>query len=72
MLADLRADPSVLIIEATHELFDRAVRLFASRPDKSWSLTDCTSFLVVEDLGIGEALTGDHHFTQAGFVALFA
>jgi uncharacterized protein len=72
MLGDLRSDPNVIVVEATHELFDRAARLFASRPDKSWSVTDCTSFLVMEDLGIGEALTADHHFTQAGFVALFA
>jgi predicted nucleic acid-binding protein len=70
MLEDLRGDPSVVIIEATHDLFERAVRLFATRPDKGWSLTDCTSFLVMEDHGVVEALTGDRHFTQAGFVAL--
>jgi uncharacterized protein len=44
----------------------------ASRPDKDWSLTDCISFVVMKDEGIREALTGDRHFTQAGFVPLFA
>lgn len=39
-------------------------------PDKDWSLTDCISFVVMKDLKITEALTGDHHFEQAGFVAL--
>jgi predicted nucleic acid-binding protein len=38
--------------------------------DKKWSLTDCTSFVVMREMGITEALTGDTHFEQAGFVAL--
>ncbi len=71
MLGDLCLDPSVTVIEASHDLFERAVRLFASRPDKDWSLTDCTSFLVMEDHGVAEALTANRHFSQAGFVALF-
>ena len=40
------------------------------RQDKDWSLTDCISFIVMRDRRIVEALTGDHHFEQAGFVAL--
>jgi uncharacterized protein len=46
--------------------------LFSQRPDKSWSLTDCTSFAVMEARGIRHALTGDHHFVQAGFVAMLS
>jgi predicted nucleic acid-binding protein len=38
--------------------------------DKEWSLTDCISFLLMRERGIHEALTHDHHFEQAGFVAL--
>jgi predicted nucleic acid-binding protein len=38
--------------------------------DKSWSLTDCASFLIMEAMGIREALTYDNHFLQAGFTAL--
>ncbi len=38
--------------------------------DKDWSLTDCISFVVMHERGITEALTADHHFEQAGFVAL--
>jgi len=45
-------------------------RMYQRRPDKNWSLTDCISFVVMQDHGITEALTGDHHFEQAGFVAL--
>lgn len=52
------------------ELHNRSIKLYASRPDKQWSLTDCISFEVMRREGITEALTGDHHFEQAGFVAL--
>ena len=44
--------------------------LFHARLDKEWSLTDCISFVVMQREGITDALTGDHHFEQAGFTAL--
>ena len=44
--------------------------LYRARPDKDWSLPDCISFMVMEREGLTEALTGDHHFEQAGFVPL--
>ncbi len=49
---------------------DRGVALYADRADKHWSLTDCISFIVMEDRGIRDALTGDHRFQQGGFNAL--
>lgn len=45
--------------------------LFAARPDKAWSLTDCISFGVMRERGLSDALTADHHFEQAGFRAVF-
>jgi hypothetical protein len=48
----------------------KGVQLYAQRPDKEWSLTDCISFVVMTQEGIFDALTGDRHFEQAGFVAL--
>ncbi len=38
--------------------------------DKEWSLTDCISFVVMEERGLIGALTSDHHFEQAGFSVL--
>jgi uncharacterized protein len=67
----LTTHPRVKIIPAETRLFQRAVELFAERPDKAWSLVDCLSFLTMRDAEITEALTGDHHFEQAGFTALF-
>ena len=41
-----------------------------SWPDQTWSLTDCASFLVMEERNITEALAYDPDFEQAGFTAL--
>jgi hypothetical protein len=70
LLAALRADPACMILPATQDLFDAGVELYARRPDKAWSLTDCISFVVMQEHDIREALTGDRHFEQAGFIAL--
>ncbi len=71
-LRELRGSHSTRIIPATDELFERGLALYENRADKAWSLTDCISFLVMGDEGLTEALTGDRHFEQAGFVALLA
>jgi uncharacterized protein len=72
ILEDEQNDSQTTIVPASHELFARGVALFSARSDKDWSLTDCISFVVMEELGINEALTVDHHFQQAGFVPLLA
>ena len=63
-------DENWVVVEASHDLFQRGVTLFSQRPDKSWSLTDCISFVVMQDQGLSETLTADRHFKQAGFVCL--
>lgn len=68
--ARLIGDPSTRVIPASDGLFAAGLDLYARRPDKEWSLTDCVSFVVMEREGITDALTGDRHFEQAGFVAL--
>ena len=70
MYEDLRHDARVTIIPLSTELFDQGIALYAARPDKNWSLTDCISFSIMERLQLREAAATDHHFTQAGFVAL--
>ena len=69
-VARLKSDPRSSVIPPSETLFDRGIELYTSRPDQQWSLTDCISFVVMTDLGISDALTGDHHFEQAGFRAL--
>jgi predicted nucleic acid-binding protein len=70
LVKDLRASHDNEVVPASAELFDRGLALFASRPDKAWSLTDCTSFVVMHDFGLTDALATDRHFGQAGFRAL--
>lgn len=45
-------------------------KLLTERQDKTWSLVDCTSFVIMQQHKILEALTTDHHFEQAGFIRL--
>ncbi|MCI0361213.1 MAG: PIN domain-containing protein [Planctomycetaceae bacterium] len=63
-------DPATTIVPCTTERFQRGLVLYASRPDKQWSLTDCISFQVMTERGLSEALTYDRHFEQTGFKAL--
>ena len=46
---------------------DKARGLFFRYRDKEFSFTDCTSFVVMRELKLREALTTDHHFAQMGF-----
>jgi predicted nucleic acid-binding protein len=71
-LLDIEQNPDVKIVEPSDDLYQQGLRLYASRPDKSWSLTDSISFAVMKEQSLTEALTLDRHFAQAGFVPLFA
>lgn len=66
----VKQSPLITVIPATDELFERGVELFSRRLDKEWTITDCISFVVMDDSGLSDALTGDRHFEQAGFAAL--
>jgi predicted nucleic acid-binding protein len=69
---DLLSDPAHRVVPPSRRQFEQGLELYHTRPDKKWSLTDCISFLVMQEHGITEALTGDHHFAQAGFTPLLA
>ena len=70
LIEDLRRSKRVEIVECSRRLFDSGWKLYRARDDKSWSLTDCISFIVMQENSITDALTGDRHFEQAGFRAL--
>ena len=66
----LLASDELEIIPASNDWFFRGLILYRARPDKEWSLTDCISFVIMQDQGLRDALTGDLHFEQAGFNVL--
>jgi predicted nucleic acid-binding protein len=63
-------DAEFVVIEIGVKDLEAGLALRASRKDKDWGLTDCTSFLIMRDFGIREALACDQHFRQAGFRAM--
>lgn len=68
----LRADSRTTILPHDPFWIAQGFDLYARRPDKQWSLTDCISFEMMRRHNLTDALSADHHFTQAGFNALLA
>ncbi len=66
----LRQNPAIRVLPLTENLFEAALLRYERFRDKQWGLTDCVSFVVMEQLGLTDALAYDHHFQQAGFRAL--
>jgi len=66
----LRQSPACEVVAASRDILDRALEVYHQHADKEWTLTDCTSFVVMREREITKALTADHHFEQAGFVPL--
>ena len=52
------------------EQFQAAKAFFRRHADHGYSFTDCTSFVMMAELQIRDALTSDHHFVEAGFRVL--
>lgn len=67
----LMDDPSFHVIPHSHRSFVSAFDLYAARPDKGYSLTDCISMQTMRREGLTDVLTNDHHFEQEGFRVLF-
>jgi predicted nucleic acid-binding protein len=70
VVRSLQDDPDVEIVPQTEAQSTATLTLYAQRPDKAWGLTDCASFLIMQEQGITEALAHDDHFYQAGFIPL--
>jgi len=67
---DLPTDARFDIVPASREQRESGGALYEARPDKEWSLTDCISMVVMEQHGVREVFTADHHFEQAGYTIL--
>ena len=69
-IESLQENPAITIIPQTDSIFQQALILYKQRPDQAWSHTDCSSFCIMQQQNIIEALAYDKHFEQAGFVRL--
>ncbi len=69
-VAGLLNNEGVEIVWVDEALRRSALSLFQRRPDKTYSLCDAVSFVLMRQRGITEALTTDRHFEQEGFVRL--
>jgi uncharacterized protein len=70
LVAGMRSSTRTTIIGLDSSLLERGMQMMAARKDKDCSLTDCISFIVMQERGLHDALTTDKHFEQAGFQAL--
>ncbi|GAB4397595.1 MAG: hypothetical protein OHK0052_20030 [Anaerolineales bacterium] len=67
---NIRRSPFIEIVQIDAAIEARGWQLLKQHNDKTWSLVDCVSFIVMDARKIVQALTGDHHFEQARFTAL--
>lgn len=67
---ELVENEAVEIVWVDEYLHRAALALLQMRPDKTYSLSDAVSFVLMRIRRINEALTTDRHFEQEGFVRL--
>ena len=60
----------ISVMDFDPDLCRAAITLYSNRMDKEWGVVDCFSFELMRIRGMKYALTADHHFEQAGLVAL--
>jgi predicted nucleic acid-binding protein len=65
--AELLADSEIEIVWVDQSLHDESLTMLRSQLDKTYSLCDAVSFIVMKRRGVSEALTTDGHFDQAGW-----
>jgi predicted nucleic acid-binding protein len=61
---------NIKVVSVDTALLMQALALYQSRSDKAWGLTDCISFVVMQQQNLTDAVTSDRHFLQAGFCTL--
>lgn len=70
LLDRIERSEAIVVESITLERFAAAKAFFRKHADHGYSFTDCTSFVVMRELGLTDALTTDRHFSEAGFNVL--
>jgi predicted nucleic acid-binding protein len=66
-VTDLVANPDIETVWPDESLHQNAIALLQGRLDKTYSLCDALSFVLMRQRKPSEALTTDRHFVQEGF-----
>ena len=69
-VSDLMKNPYIEVVWINESLHQEAMSLLFARQDKSYSLCDAVSFVIMRQRNITKALTTDRHFEQEGFQRL--
>ncbi|MBD2513476.1 type II toxin-antitoxin system VapC family toxin [Nostoc sp. FACHB-973] len=69
-VVDLLDNPDIEMVWVDESLHRTAVDLLMQRQDKTYSLCDAMSFVLMRQRKITEALSTDRHFEQEGFIRL--
>lgn len=67
---DILSSRVLSTIHVTQKIEDSAFNLMKTHKDKTFSFTDCTSFVTMKELGINASFTFDDHFRQMGFTVV--
>lgn len=59
--------PNIFRVKMDQIDFDEAIDIYEKYSDKTWGLTDITSFVIMKKLDISEAFACDVHFEQYGY-----
>lgn len=70
LVREMLRNQNVAIVPLNADLFERGLARYEGRPDSAYSLVDCISMVVMDDLGIAEVLTADRDFELEGYARL--
>ncbi len=70
ILRNFAQNPLIEVVPFSDELYNATLDFYENRQDKKWGFTDCSSFVVMAERNLTDALTVDDDFQQAGFHAL--
>jgi hypothetical protein len=68
---NLLANSAADLIHVTLQDIQRAFVIFETYRDKAWSFTDCSSLVVMQRLGVREAISLDQHFRQMPGISIY-
>lgn len=70
VVQEMHQNLNLIVVPQSNGSFHRGLARYQARADKDYSLTDCISMNVMDDEGIRDVLTNDHHFGQEGYNVL--